>query len=252
MKIENLTWKEVEQLDKSNVIAVIPIGALENHGPQGPLGTDFLIPTYLSDRIDNDDVMIYPTIPYGISPHHEDYPGTINIDYDVLYPLMHRVLSGIVSTGFEKVLVINGHGGNSPAIERAALEINSDLDSLIAIIDWWSSVAEVDSKFKGGHGGGQESSAMLYINKDTVKLEKLFDQKVIKLSENLEYKNTSALSFRGGTVKLPRNMRKVVETGWYGPDDPADASYEYGEEMLEMYVEYLKDFLEEFAKINEW
>ena len=189
MKIKNLSWQEVEELNRSEKIAILPVGSLENHGPQNPLGTDFMIPEYLADRIDSEDVVVFPTIPYGICPHHEDFPGTINLGYDIFYSVIYKILTGINSHGFKKILVINGHGGNSPAIDRAALEINSKKECLIAIIDWWSLAGDLNPKFKGGHAGGQETSAILYINKDLVKLDRLFEQKIVKMSDNLNYRN---------------------------------------------------------------
>lgn len=250
MKIKNLSWQEVEEINKSEKIAILPVGSLENHGPQSPLGTDFIIPEYLANRIDSEDILIFPTVPYGICPHHEDFPGTINLGYDIFYSLIYKILTGITSHGFKKILVINGHGGNSPAIERAALEINSQKESLIAIIDWWSLAGELNPKFKGGHAGGQETSAILYIDKDLVKLDRLFEQKITKMSDNLKYRNISVLDFKGGAIKIPKKVSEIVKTGWFGPDDPADSTYEYGEEMLEMVVDYLKDFLKEFHDIN--
>ena len=91
---------------------------------------------------------------------------------------------------------------------------------------------------------------ILYINKDLVKLDRLFEQKIVKMSDNLNYRNISALDYKGGTIKIPKKVSEIVKTGWFGPDDPADSTYEYGEEMLEMVIDYIKDFLKEFSKIN--
>ena len=80
-----------------------------------PLGTDTLIPDKILDLIEekNDNILIAPMIPYGACQSLADYPGTINIDSDVLYQYVYQIVDGLYKHGARKILVLNGHGAIS-------------------------------------------------------------------------------------------------------------------------------------------
>lgn len=85
MRLSNMTWPQVETYFKSNDMVLISIGSIECHGRHMPLGTDTLIPDHLLEKIEKkSDVLIAPTIPYGACQSLSDFPGTIDIDCDIL------------------------------------------------------------------------------------------------------------------------------------------------------------------------
>ena len=92
MFLEQISWKQAEDYFKKRDLAVIPVGSTENHGSQLALGTDFLIPRNLCERMDSRlNCLIAPTIPYGVADQHTHFPGTITIGYDGLYDLVTRI-----------------------------------------------------------------------------------------------------------------------------------------------------------------
>ena len=125
MRLENITWPRAERYLKEDGTVIIGIGSIESHGRHMPLGTDTLIPDKLLAMIEEKtDVLIAPTIPYGATQSLNEYPGTVDIDNDVLYRFLLCVMESLRRHGAGKFLILNGHGGNMKPIERAALDMD--------------------------------------------------------------------------------------------------------------------------------
>ena len=164
MFLEKITWKQAEGYFKEKDIAIIPVGSTENHGSQLCLGTDFLIPRRLCEMMDERlNILIAPTVPFGVGDQHINFPGTITIGYDGLYDLMTRIVDQLYGFGIRKFVFLNGHGGNTPVLQRVALELD-ERHAMGAILNWWLLAGELDPRWKGGHGGGEETAAMLAID----------------------------------------------------------------------------------------
>jgi creatinine amidohydrolase len=92
MRLANLTWPKAQEYFEKNDMVLISIGSIECHGRHMPLGTDTLIPDFLLEKIEQkSDVLIAPTIPYGACQCLAPYPGTIDIDNEVLYPFCRQI-----------------------------------------------------------------------------------------------------------------------------------------------------------------
>ena len=103
MFLEKITWKQAEGYFKEKDIAIIPVGSTENHGSQLCLGTDFLIPRRLCEMMDERlNILIAPTVPFGVGDQHINFPGTITIGYDGLYDLMTRIVDQLYGFGIRK------------------------------------------------------------------------------------------------------------------------------------------------------
>lgn len=250
MKLASLSWKQAEKYFKNNDTIMIPVGSIENHGTQAPLGTDFIIPSYLSEMIEEKtEILVAPTMPYGVCPHHKSYPGTINIGYDGLVSVMRGVTSSLFEHGIRRFVLLNGHGGNNPALDTVGLEIYNQ-GGIVACIDWWSLAGQINPEWKGGHAGGQETSAILAIDESLVNLEESMPRKSNDLSENLKVSSINMVNFKDADIRIMRDVRDVVESGWFGPDDPKDATVELGKTMLDTTANYIADFIEEFKKVK--
>jgi len=174
MRLDEMTWKQAEEYFRGDVLAVLPVGSVEQHGPLGPLGTDYLIPEELARRLaKRSDVLVLPAMPYGVCPHHLSFPGTIDIGYEALFAVLEGIAASLMTHGVRRFLILNGHGGNSPAIERAALNIYRR-GGLSAIIDWWSLAPQLNPAWQGGHGAGQEASAIMAFRPGLVDKGRLF------------------------------------------------------------------------------
>ena len=113
MRLERMTWPMAEAYFKENDMVLISIGSIESHGRHMPLGTDTLIPDALLEKIEQkSDVMIAPTIPYGACQCLAPYPGTIDIDLEVLFQFFRQIMLSLYRHGARKFVILNGHGGN--------------------------------------------------------------------------------------------------------------------------------------------
>ena len=155
MRLSNLTWPKAEEYFRAHDTVLIGIGSIECHGRHMPLGTDTLIPDFLLDKIEQkSDVLIAPTIPYGACQSLAPYPGTIDIDNEVLYQFCRQIFLSLYRHGARKFVFLNGHGGNMKMIERLGLEFE-DKGCLVAMLNWWLMAWDMNPAWKGGHGGGE-------------------------------------------------------------------------------------------------
>ena len=121
------TWPEVEaRLLRSRAI-VVPIGSTEQHGPHLPLDVDVFLCESVCLEVGRripDKVLVLPPISYGLNLHHIDFPGTIHIEPDVFIAFCLNITKSVAYHGFEKILIVNGHGSNIPLVNMAARLLN--------------------------------------------------------------------------------------------------------------------------------
>ena len=110
---------------------------------------------------------------------------------------------------------------------------------------------DMTGPWKGGHGGGEETAAILGIDPSLVDKSEIGGELQFKhLSENLKTTGFCSVEFKGVNVDIIRNTPHVTDNGWIGPDHPNTATEEWGKEMLETTANYIVDFMEEFKKIK--
>ena len=115
MRIFDMTWMQVEEYLQRDDRAVVPLGSTEQHACLS-LGVDSI----LSERIALDaaqslGVPVYPAMPYGVTPYFREYPGTISLRVDTYLRLVRDILDGLADSGFRRIVLVNGHGGNTPS-----------------------------------------------------------------------------------------------------------------------------------------
>ena len=251
MRLANMTWPQVQKYFEKSDMVLISIGSIECHGRHMPLGTDTLIPDHLLEKIEKkSDVLIAPTIPYGACQSLADYPGTIDIDNEVLYLFCKQIFENLYRHGARKFVFLNGHGGNMKMIERLALEYEKK-GCLVAMLNWWLMAWDMNPAWKGGHGGGEETAAILGIDPSLVDKSEIGGElKFYDLSENLKVTGFRSVEFKGVTVEIHRSTTNVTDSGWIGPDHTKTAKEEWGREMLQTTADYIVDFMEEFKKVT--
>jgi creatinine amidohydrolase len=162
VKLEELTWKEVETyLQRSNGI-LIPCGSIEQHGPIGLIGTDVIcareIAWNAAQRVDG---LVAPEIGYSPAPFNMSFPGTVSLSIETYEALMREIIEGLISHGFRKIYLINGHGANLDPLRKLASEISS---GEIRLKSWWEfdAVNHLRNKYfgdwEGMHGTPSEVS----------------------------------------------------------------------------------------------
>jgi len=251
MRLENLTWPKAQAYFQENDMVLIGIGSIECHGRHMPLGTDTLIPDFLLRKIEEKSgVLIAPTIPYGSSPSLAPYPGTIDIESEAFYQFCRQVFESLYRHGARRFAVLNGHGGNTKTIERLGLEFEKK-GCLVALLNWWLMAWDMDPAWKGGHGGGEETAAILGIDPSLVDRDEIGGElELFDVSDQMKATGFRSVSYRGVSVEIIRSTPRVTGSGWIGPDHPNTATEEWGQKMLQTVADYIVDFLEEFKKVD--
>lgn len=250
MYLGKMTTLEAKKAFLNDPILVIPVGSTEQHGAQCALGTDYMVPAYLAEHIaDMENVIVAPTVPYGVCPYHLSFEGSINIGYEGLYMVLHGIMDSLMGHGVKRFVVLNGHGGNTPSIDRAALEVYHK-GGICAGVDWWTLAAELDEKFKGGHGDILETSVMMAVDPLAVHLEWGQSMNAHHPSEAVRAANIQAVRYRKGTVRLVRDTKEIAPSGWFGPFDPKDSTEQLGQEALDVCIEFIRGFLQEMKEFT--
>ena len=176
--LHELSWTDVEKLDKESTVFLFPVGSTEQHGPQNPLGTDFLIPEYIarkSAEISNTAYCL-PTIPIGVSSHHRNFLGTLWTSHSTFESIIKDVIHSIHYHGFKKVIVVNGHGGNSSSIMNAISDYNDYHGMICTLFEWWKDEEIIKSVFNTSsaiHADVVETSTVWAVRPDLSKEERL-------------------------------------------------------------------------------
>ncbi|NBK20446.1 MAG: creatininase family protein [Spirochaetia bacterium] len=252
MYLAQVTWPKAEAYFKESDMVIIPIGSTECHGRHLPLGTDTMIPDKILQLVEkqNDRIMIAPTIPYGACESLWPFPRTINLGGDLLYQLVQKVIGNLRSHGARKFIILNGHGGNVKALERIGYELDNE-GCMMVLLNWWQNVWEMNPLWKGGHGGGEETSAVMAIDAGLVDRNEIDHPLVLKdVSEAFKASGFNTVKFKGVTITIPRLTNHVTDNGWIGDDHPRHATEEWGIEMLESMAAYVVACIEECEKVE--
>lgn len=152
MKISDMNWMQVEEYLKTDDRCVLPLGSIEQHGY-----LSLAVDAILSERVALEaaeplGVPVFPALPYGLAPYFQAYPGSMTLRVETYVQVVRDLLDSIQRSGFRRVLIVNGHGGNQPA---AALAMEYGIDHpemTIKFHNWWAApatwakVAEVDPR----------------------------------------------------------------------------------------------------------
>ena len=139
MRLEDLNWMDVESYLQRDDRLILVTGATEQHGYLSLL-TDIKIPLALADAASQKtDVLVAPPLNFGCSPYFLAYPGTLSVRASTIMDVVEDLVRSAHQTGFRRMLVINGHGGNSPARARLREVANSLPDVQLRWYDWWMS-----------------------------------------------------------------------------------------------------------------
>ena len=182
MRLGEMSWTALsERLDPGPLDVMIPLGALEQHGPHLPLDTDALIAEAVADRAARraGECVVSPCIPVGASSHHLAFPGTASLSDKTLRSVLVEVIQTLLGHGFRGAYLVTGHAGNVGAMAAVMAELDpADRSRVVSFDDWPAQreavhqVAEarlnMDRELVGTHGGHFETSIMLAIAPDRV------------------------------------------------------------------------------------
>ena len=171
--------------DLSETVVILPIAAVEQHGPHLPVQVDAAINAAILERtvplLDaNAEVLLLPAISIGKSDEHLAYPGTLTISAQTLRLVWLDIAKSVERAGVRKMILFNSHGGQISLMEMTCRDIRVELDMLAVACSWFR-ITPVDDLFSsaeivhGIHGGDIETSMMLAIAPDLVAMDKAED-----------------------------------------------------------------------------
>ncbi|PDQ35051.1 MAG: hypothetical protein B5766_07960 [Candidatus Lumbricidophila eiseniae] len=186
MKLALLRSDQCRFGENDKPVLVIPIGAVEQHSRHLPLGTDALIVEHIARALEETHpalVLLAPTVWIGASNHHLALPGSASVGTLTITEVVTRqVLSLVASTGIDRILILNGHGGNQPAVRLALEHIHEKQPQVLGFgVDYWAlmfdalDVVGIDRPPFMGHADIIETSILLAKHPELVAMERAED-----------------------------------------------------------------------------
>lgn len=138
MRIADMNWMDVEAYLARDDRAVLPLGSVEQHAALS-LATDATLAERVAvEAAEPLGVPVFPVMCYGVTPHFTAYPGTITLRSDTFLEVVRELLDGIAGSGFRRILVVNGHGGNSAAQSLCADWASTRPSCRVRFHNWWN------------------------------------------------------------------------------------------------------------------
>ena len=161
MRITDMNWMQVEEYLKQDDRAILPLGSTEQHGYLS-LGVDSI----LAARVAEDaaaplGIPVFPVVSYGLTPYFQSYPGTVTLRIETYVRLVRDILDSLYHSGFRRILIVNGHGGNSPSDGLVTEWMADHPGTKVKFHNWWNApatwakVQEIDAV--GSHASWMEN-----------------------------------------------------------------------------------------------
>jgi creatinine amidohydrolase/Fe(II)-dependent formamide hydrolase-like protein len=243
-----LTWVEAKQRFSDIDVALLPVGSTEQHGPHLPLDTDAFDAAYLAQAVskamNKPQPIVLPVVSYGVSYHHMGFSGTISLSNETLSRLVYEIGMSVVRHGIRKLVIINGHGGNSPALQNAAQMINRDARIFVCVDTGETSDVDVNKIIEtpnDAHAGELETSTALAARPELVYMNRAKKSVPRFSSRYLNFSTSRSVEWYTQTEKISRN-------GVLG--DPTKATPEKGEKLWHIMVEHLVRFVDDLRNLD--
>lgn len=246
----DLAWPDFSGIDFDKAVALMPVAAIEQHGPHLPVSVDSDINAGVvaeAAEFVGDDVHVYvlPQLSIGKSNEHGDFPGTLSIGATTLMNMWIDVAESVVRAGFRKIVILNSHGGQPQIVEIVAREMRVR-HKVLAVSAMTYSLRSADmfgerESRHGIHGGAVETSMMMHLRPETIRHQELRDYPA--LSEEIE-REGAMLRLEGG-IGIGWMTQDVNPLGAVG--DASVATPEIGEDIVRGSGEGLAALLSEVS-----
>jgi len=261
-ELSNMTWWEAEEKIKKTKVAIVPVGATEQHGLHIGVGADWIQAWEIAKRVgEKSDALVLPVLTYGVSGHHKEFSGVITLTESTYEQVIYEILVNLNRQKIGKVIFINGHGGNTPAITSALKRARDDFGMLGSIIEWftsWGSRKIFNQNFEA-HAGYSETAFMLASRPEAVKMEYAILSPTKQFDDDIKILRAGLAEFDGGVVRLPLKTADVTDTGSMTEADPDDEpgtknyskiTLEYSLLLMDEYVDWICRFMDKFEKMT--
>jgi creatinine amidohydrolase len=186
----DLSGPELARIAGRDPVALLPVAAVEQHGPHLPLSTDITIgegvvqaaAAELAGQDHEIDLLLMPCLVLGTSLEHTNFPGTLSLSVEQMVAQIRAVGVGVARAGIRRLLLFNSHGGNRAAVDAAALQLRADNGLLAVKANYFRfatppGTLSTEELAHGLHGGALETSMMLHLAPETVRRDALTDYK---------------------------------------------------------------------------
>lgn len=238
--LHEMSWTEAKEYFAKSDIVIVPVGSNEQHGPHNPLGTDHLIAKAIAEQAaSRTGIMCLPVVPFGVSSHHKQLWGTIFVSPRTFAEYARDVCMSLKYYGVRKIVIVNGHGGNLPALSHVARKLRSD-GVFVSVFQWWPAAAKLLPDLFGAeerkHASAEETSVNLALHRHLVDMSKAVDDKQCTHPAQAE-----------GTT-LPLDTADFSKTGVWGKSTTASA--EKGKRDFEAVVAELVRHIEALRRMK--
>jgi creatinine amidohydrolase len=233
----DLTTEEFASLDMARVVALLPVCAVEQHGPHLPIRVDAAINAGILERAlellpADVPLLVLPAQNVGKSDEHLGFPGTLSIRYETLGRLWFDLAESVYRAGCRKIIFFNSHGGQPQLIDIVCRDLRVRLNMLAVNCAWFNvtrmaDLFDAEELLHGIHGGAVETSLMLYLHPELVKMDRA--RNFISRASAIEAEY-SVLRVEGSTG-IGWQTQDLNEAGACGDATRADASL--GKQLLE-------------------
>ncbi len=219
-----MTWEDAEHAFAGADAVILPLGSIEQHSIHLPVSTDTLRAEHLTGELveaaaDHDLQFVrLPTLPYGYSEHHMNFPGTITLSQDTYREVLVEIAESLAAHGVDRLVMVNCHGGNREPMKLATDRIQRDFDVAVHPIHWTDFGREYLEEAFGegwGHAGDHETSVIELYREDLVDTEKKEPQNTEAWPETATFSYFDDLTQQGGlgdpTNADPEAMARIVE-----------------------------------------
>lgn len=254
--VGRMTDREIASARDAGAVAILPVGALEQHGVHLPVDTDAVSAHRVAleaARRSEAETLVFPPLTYGFSPHHLSRPGTISLSLDIFAGQIRDAVRCLAASGFARVLLVNGHGGNVAPLRAVVTELVTDGFAVSSVDYWGPARSDWEPILKGkyrsvGHACEFETALQLVLRDD--ELASAIAARIRDLPPRLDQPFVASGGIDGftpaGAVAPPIFL--ADDCGYYG--DPAAATRATGEAIFECVTVALANFIDWFESTD--
>ncbi len=238
MHLSDVSWTDADAVEAD--LALLPVGSTEQHGPHAPLGTDALAAEAVADRgADRYDgeVVVAPAVPVGVAEEHRHFAGTLWVSEDTFRAYVRETVASLASHGWDRVVVVNGHGGNVAPLRETCARLTRDGTGYAVPFTWFDAIDPGDIEALDGagmgHGGALETSLVRALDPDLVDTGRFVAAAADGADGWGEWQSGTNLAY---------DSAEFTDSGVVG--DPGESSEVAGQQLLAAAAEALAALLE--------
>jgi creatinine amidohydrolase len=244
-RLDKMTTTQAADAIRRAKVALIPVGATEQHGPNLVCGVDWRIAEEIANRVAaavDPFAVVVPAVPFGLSAHHLDFPGTIHVSASTFASLCRDIASSLARHGIHKIVFVNGHKGNENILGVIVAELTYDLGIEAASSFWITQGSDAIERHRSterwGHGCEIETSVAMAVDMGLV-------SEVLEPGDLIEEYGAYEDNYAPFALTSARTFASRTRNGVFG--DATLATKSAGEEIINAAVERTADFIRDFV-----